>query len=403
MMIKKLPHLIAIPFMAILIAIFAGVSPMSIFYDVIEQGAFRLYAPIITLIFGAVFAQVIHKTNISTSLIKYAAEFCGDSPILLAFVLTFAVAFIFTSVSGLGSVIMVGTIVLPIFMSVGISPSIASVLLIMGLNLGGLFNISNFSFYTQTLNISEQHIKHCVLKLSIVSLLIIVLFILLNVRKSKTVFCCSENLPIKKVKWFSLISPIIPLALLFIWPLVFKTSINIISALLISILYAIITTRPKQIINILTESFLDGIKDSSPAIAIMLGIGMLLQTVSNSDVSDLISPFILKIIPSNKLMYILTFFLLCPLALFRGPLNLFGLGSGLGVIILNTKILKPLAILGALLSIGAIQGICDPTNTHNVWVSNYVNIDTSKILKKSLPYVLLQVLISLTIMSILFV
>ena len=404
MMKKKLPNLIAIPCMAILIAIFGMLSPMEILNDVIEQGAFRLYAPIITAIFGASFAQVIKKTNRATTIVQYTAEFCGDNPFVLAFTLTFATAFIFTSVSGFGAVVMVGTIILPVLLSVGITPSSAATLLIMGLNLGGLFNVANYSFYNQTLKISIDSIKNCALIFSITSTFIIILFILINVHKRKNVFCCSINQQSsKKPKWYSLIAPAIPITLLFVWPLIFKTSINIISATLIGILYAVITTYPKQIVSILTESFLDGIKDCSPVIALMVGIGMLLQVVTNSNISSIMLPVITKIIPSNKLTYILIFFALCPLALFRGPLNLFGLGSGVCVLMLNSNILNPLAILGAMLSIGAMQGICDPTNTHNVWVSNYVNLDTSKLLKKSLPYVLLQIFINLVIMSMLFV
>lgn len=404
MMNKKMPNLIAIPCMAILISIFAMFSPIEILNDVIEQGAYRLYAPIIAAMFGAIFAQVIQKTNIANCIVHYAAEFCGDNPFALAFVLTFATAFIFTSVSGFGAVMMVGTVILPILISVGIAPIVAAILLIMGLNLGGLFNIANYSFYNQTLKIPIHSIRNCTLIFSIPSTIIIILFIILNVHKSKNVFCCSTiRPPIAKLKWYSLISPIIPIFLLITWPLIFKCSINIISATLIGILYAIITTYPKQIVNILLESILDGIKDCSPVIALMLGIGMLLQVVSNTTVSDIMLPIIKTIIPSSKLTYILIFFTLCPLALFRGPLNLFGLGSGIGLLMLNTELLNPLAILGALLAIGAMQGICDPTNTHNVWVANYVNVDTSRLLKKSLPYVLLQILINLIITSILFV
>ena len=389
--------------MAILIAIFAGLPPMEILNDVIELGTINLSGAIITTIFGAVFAQVIYKTNISTSIIRYVAEFCGDNPILLALSLTFATAFIFTSISGLGSVIMIGTIILPMFISIGINPTISAILLIMGINLGGLFNVANYSYYMQTLKVSQHSIRDCAFILSITSLLIIVLFVLLNVRKNKSVFFCSVPLPVKRLRWYSLISPIIPITLLFVWPLIFKIPINIRSAILIGILYAIITTRPKKIVDILTESFLDGIKDASPAIALMIGIGILIQTVTNEDVYSVVSPIILKIIPSKKLTYVLTFFLLSPLALFRGPLNLFGLGSGIGRFMYELNVLNPLAILGALLSIGAIQGILDPTNTHNIWTANYVNTDTSKILKKALPYVLLQVFMNLIIISVLFV
>jgi hypothetical protein len=37
--------------------------------------------------------------------------------------------------------------------------------------------------------------------------------------------------------------------------------------------------------------------------------------------------------------------------------------------------------------VGQIQGVCDPTNTHNVWIANYVGSDVQKILRRTLGYV----------------
>ena len=206
-----------------------------------------------------------------------------------------------------------------------------------------------------------------------------------------------------KVKWYSLITPIIPLIIVFASPYIFNTNIKVIGAIFIGIIYGIITTRPREIKTILIQSCLDGIQDVSPAIAIMIGIGILLQTVANNAVSTIISPVLSFILPTHKITYVIIFFLFAPFALYRGPLNLFGLGSGLASLMIASKAISPLAILGALLSIGAIQGICDPTNTHNVWVSNYINSDTTKLLKKALPFALAQVFISLIVMSILYV
>lgn len=405
MISKKLPTLVALPFMAILIAIAAGVSGNDILNDIIGQGSFRLYAAIITTMFSAMFAQVINKTGISSSIIRYVAEFGGDNPIIVALFLTFATALVFTSVSGLGAVIMVGTITIPIMISVGISPVVSSILLIMGLNLGGLFNLSNYTFYSQILNINVTYVRNCAFILSVVNSIMIIVYTLLNVKSSTNIFHCSvqSDYSNKKIRFYALLTPILPILLTFIWPLLFGSNINIISSLLIGTLYGIITTYPKKVLDLFTKSFFDGICDSSPAIALMISIGILLQTVTNEQVSSIVSPIIIALVPTNKITYVLIFLLCAPFALFRGPLNLFGLGSGVVSLMLMTNMLNPLAILGAIMSVGAIQGICDPTNTHNVWVANFTGIDTSRILKRSLPYCLLQVLINLIIMSILFV
>lgn len=405
MMSKKLPTLIALPSMAIIIAALLGISFNDILNDIIGLGSFRLYAAIITTIFGAAFAEVIYRTGISTSIIRFASEFGGDNPLFLSIILTFATAVIFTSVSGLGAVIMVGTIVIPILISVGVNPTVSSILVILGLNLGGLFNLSNYTFYSQVLDVHVTYVRNCAFILGATNSTIILLYAILNVRRSKNMFysLSKKASPYAKVPFYALITPIIPIILTFIWPLIFKTNINVLAAMLIGILYGILTTCPLRIIDILTKSFLDGITNAASAIALMCSIGILIQTVTNEQVSSVISPFIMNFMPSNKITYVLIFLLCSPFALFRGPLNLFGLGSGIVSLMLMTNTLNPLAILGAIMSVGAVQGICDPTNTHNVWIANYSSTDTAHILKKSIPYVMLQVLINLIIMSIFFV
>lgn len=405
MISKKLPTLIALPTMSILITLLLGISFCDVLNDIIGLGSFRLYAAIITTIFGATFAEVINKTGISKNIIRNASEFGGDNPIVLSLIITFATALIFTSVSGLGAVIMVGTVVIPILVSVGVSPVVASILVILGLNLGGLFNISNYTFYSQILNVNVTYVRNCAFILSITNSIIIIMYILLNVGRNKNMFYCSiqNDHTYPRVRFWALIAPIIPISLTFIWPLIFKTNINVITSMLIGTLYAIFTTYPKKAISLFTKSILDGIVDSASAIALMISLGILLQAVTNEQVATIVSPIISWLMPTNKFTYVIIFLLCAPFALFRGPFNLFGLGSGIVSLMIMSHTLNPLAILGAIMSIGAVQGICDPTNTHNIWIANYCNVDTTQILKKSLPYVILQVLINLVVMCIFFV
>jgi hypothetical protein len=49
--------------------------------------------------------------------------------------------------------------------------------------------------------------------------------------------------------------------------------------------------------------------------------------------------------------------------------------------------LSAAAVMAALLSVGQLQGVSDPTNTHNVWIANYVGVDVQRVLRATLPYV----------------
>jgi hypothetical protein len=96
-------------------------------------------------------------------------------------------------------------------------------------------------------------------------------------------------------------------------------------------------------------------------------------------------PLVESIVPRSKLTYVLIFTLLGPLALYRGPLNIWGLGYGVGGVLLATGVPAG-AIMGILMSLGIIQGVSDPTNTQNVWIANEVRVGVNEILWRTLPY-----------------
>ncbi len=99
-------------------------------------------------------------------------------------------------------------------------------------------------------------------------------------------------------------------------------------------------------------------------------------------VTENIGPQLAQILPTTGLTFVLFFAILAPLALYRGPLNVWGLGLGIGAIMMATGRMSGLAIMAALMSVGQIQGICDPTNTHNVWTAASIGCDVNDILRK---------------------
>ena len=97
------------------------------------------------------------------------------------------------------------------------------------------------------------------------------------------------------------------------------------------------------------------------------------------------------------------FTLLAPLALYRGPLNLFGLGSGVAGLMIGLGLLPATAVMSALLAVERMQAIADPTNTHNVWLAGYADVDVNQITAKLLPYVWLLVAAGVLVATIMFV
>ncbi|MDR2552797.1 MAG: C4-dicarboxylate ABC transporter, partial [Treponema sp.] len=157
----------------------------------------------------------------------------------------------------------------------------------------------------------------------------------------------------------------------------------IIPAFIAGIVWIMIFTARNfsRAMNMLMKTCYDGITAGAPAIILFIALGMLLLAVTNPMVKEILNPFLLAVVPAGRVAFIIFFALLAPLSLYRGPLNLFGLGSGIAALVIGLGTLNPLAVMGAFLSAERIQGCGDPTNTQNVWTANFANVDVNSITK----------------------
>ena len=386
MMTKKMPAILALPLMGILIAAVAGVPFISgdkevktITSFVIGSGAAKLASTITVTIFGAIFAKVIQKEGISDAIIRKAAELAGDKPMVIAIALTAAIAVIFTAMSGAGPVIMVSQIAVPLLLSAGVAPVVAASLILFGLNIGLLFNVSQYQLYVDTIGMDMEVIKSTSVVMGVVCAVVTLAYIVINTRGAakSAAWAAQAGSDKKDVNPVALLMPIVPIVL------VFFLKWNAETALI---------TKPKQAMQVLSSSVVEGIKDVAGVIGLMVGIGILLNGVSAPETSALMQPIISMILPSNPIVYVAVFTILSPLALYRGPLNMYGLGSGLANIFVAAGTLSPAAVGMALRSTSVVQCVSDPTNTQNVIVADYANVDVNDILKSTLPYTMVMAL-----------
>ncbi len=392
MMTKKLPAILALPLMGILIAAVAGVPFVSADADtqsitdfVLSKGAVKLAGTISVTIFGAIFAKAIQKEGISDAIIRKAAELAGDKPTAIALALTAAIAIIFTAMSGAGPVIMVSQIAIPLFLSAGIEPVVAASLILFGLNIGLLFNVSQYQLYVDTIGMDMNVILSTSAVMGVICVIVTIVYIGLNTRSAKKSAAWAAKAPAKTdVNPVALIMPLVPIVL------VFFLKWNAETALLISIIVTVLITKPKEAIQVLSSSVVEGIKDVAGVVGLMMGIGILLNGVSATQTSSLMQPIISAIVPSNPIVYVILFTILSPLALYRGPLNMYGLGSGLAKIMVAAGTLSASAVGMALRSTSVVQCVSDPTNTQNVIVADYANVDVNDILKSTLPYTMVM-------------
>lgn len=391
MMTKKLPAILALPIMGILIAIISGVPFSSqdpevktIMGFVIGKGGAKLAGTIVVTIYGSIFARVIQKKGISDSIIKKAAELSGDKPLIIALALTIAIAIIFTAMSGAGAVIMVSQIAVPILLAAGIDSLVASCLILLGLNIGLIFNVSLYQIFIDTIGMKLETIKAYSLVMGVISCFVTFVYIYVNVYKKSLVGTrksYATTVPQNKdVNIVALFMPLLPIVLVFI------LSWNPDTSLILSIIITSLIVNPLEMVHDLSSSVVEGIKDVAGVIGLMIGIGILLNAVFAPQSTELIRPVISFIVPSSAIMYVIVFTILSPLALYRGPLNMFGLGSGIAKILLLSGTLSIPAVGMALKSTSMVQTVSDPTNTQNVIIAGICKVDVNDILKSTLPY-----------------
>ena len=119
---------------------------------------------------------------------------------------------------------------------------------------------------------------------------------------------------------------------------------------------------------------------------IMVAIGMVIASVGSPEVSASMAGLMSRILPHGRMTYILFFALLAPLCLYRGPFNMWGLGSGVLGLMIASQILPVHAIVAAFLACHLFLLACDPTNSHHVWAADYLKIEVFDLTKKSFLY-----------------
>lgn len=399
MMTKKLPAIVAMPVLGILIAAIAGVpfltpaeeGGQTIFGHVIGTGSARLGSTIVVTIFGAIFAKVIEKQGIAGEIIRKAAELAGDKPRAVAFAISLAIFLIFIGMSGTGAVIMVATIAIPLLLAAGIAPIAAASLILMSLTAGLMINVSAYQMYIDMFGMTADDAKYMGVVLAVIGMVITFVYIMLKVKPNpvRSSWAMPAQNQEKKVHPVALVMPVLPLVLVFLFKL------DALPALMIGIVVTALITTPKDIANVLSACFIEGIKDVAAAIGLMIGIGILLNGVTTTAVTTIIQPYITAITPKNAIVYVILFTVLSPLATYRGPLNSGGMGGALGTLMIGTGLISPNAIGWALRANTFTQCICDPTNTHNVVCADFAHVDVNDVLKSTLPYAVVMCFIGM--------
>lgn len=351
-------------------------------------------AILVNVFFGAFFGRILMDTGIAATLIRKVVELGGDKPRVTMSLLCIVTAVIFTSMTGIGPVISIAVIVLPIMLSLGI-PSSVALFSFMGSIMAGIFgNIVNFKQYQAlfaTANESYASYDYnayfgfgmIAMAVSLVIVLIVANLAMNNKKISRAWAATTPEEEHSKdapaISWISIILPVIGVV-------VFK--IPIIFGFIFAGFFALLTCGKLKggfasVCRMLSKQFADGAIDVAPMIGFLLTLAMF------NNAATYASPYFKilfgGVMPQTALLLCIVFAILTPLGFFRGPMNLVGSGTAILAVVVSTAA-WPVQFLYPLFAVTTVAPQhLDVTQSWVAWGFGYTKVPARDFMKMSIP------------------
>lgn len=395
MLTRRLPTAFALVLLAVAIAVVAG-APLtgkgSVLLTVLQEGAPTLAATMIAVLLGSWLGKLLDETGIAGTLVRKIIEFGGDRPTVVALGVLGVSALVGTVTGSAPAAMLAGIIGIPAMIAVGIPKVTAAGTILMGIAVGIPFELPVWQFFSTALELPVPTVRGFMIKLFPFALVAAVLFVLVESRRrgvehawafrSATAKPLSRRAKLGDAPWYALITPLVPLAL------ALGLDVPIIPSLLAGVLYALVTTtRPGGMNKRLLRTLYGGFEVAAPPIVLFIAIGILLAAVKLPGAVEALEPLVKAVSPQNAVLFVLVFTLLVPLCLYRGPLNVFGLGAGIAGVLIAAGIYPATAVLGLATSYNQVFGVADPTSTQTVWSAQYAGVTPQQVMLRTLPYV----------------
>ncbi|MFD8045534.1 transporter [Streptomyces chartreusis] len=398
MLTRRLPTAVALVLLAVVIAFLAG-APLtgenSVLDTVLQEGAPALAATMIAIILGSWLGKLLDETGVAGTLVRKIVEFGGDRPTVVALGVLAVSALVGTVTGSAPAAMLAGIIGIPAMIAVGVPKVTAAGTVLMGIAVGIPFELPVWQFFSTTLELPIPTVRGFMVKLFPFALVAALAFVLVETRRRGTEHAWSlrsVDSPDAKPRsrreelgdapWYALLAPAVPLVL------ALGFELAIIPSLLAGVLYALVTTtRPGEMNKRLLRTLYGGFEVAAPPIALFVAIGILLAAVKLPGAVDALEPLVKAVSPQNAVLFVLVFTLLVPLCLYRGPLNVFGLGAGIAGVLIATGIYPAAVVLGMATSYNQVFGVADPTSTQTVWSAQYAGVTPQQVMVRTLPYV----------------
>lgn len=379
-------------------AVIGQVPYMVTVTDIIQKGAESYGPTAIVVIFGSWFGRMLVETGIASSLIRRAVELGGDKLLVTTILVSLVTAFIFTSTFGVGAVIAIGVIALPVLLSIGVPEKVAVPAFTMSIGAAMYINQVLFKqiimfFPPDSVPFNGPYFTFGVTAMA-VSFAVIVLMLIFNLalrRPVKNWAVHSPQVNVVHVPFIAYIVPAVPvlMAVLANWPPL--------PGMILAIFLTLVTTGKLRPWNNAQAILLRALKDGTTDVALLLGMLFMLAMfgAAAGKVAGIFKAVLGPYIPTDPWTIAIAFGVLAPLGLFRGPLMAWGAGSATIAILVGMNLFPP-ALLLPLVYVPTISmaiAMC-PTQSWNLWAISYSKVTITDHLKTGVGWAWLTVIIN---------
>ena len=370
-----------------------GLVPFNDFIQKVIAAPALNYAPTIMYIaFGSWFGRVLVDSGIAPAISQKTAKAGKKNATLAAILVVLVTALIFVSAYGVGSVIAIGVILLPILLSIGLPRKVALTTFILSIGAPMYLNVVLFNQIKAFFPSAVYGGKYITFGLAAmtVQLLAVVVYLFLH-RKEFDASKAAENLQIVgatekneevgKINVLAYFVPIVPvfMNMVFHW--------DAIPALILATLLGMLLTgrmkRGNGFIKFLNDTIKKSISDIAGLIMFLMALTMFAGAAQIN--AARFQSLLTSVIPHNIWVLALVLGIAAPLALFRGPLHVWGAGAATAAVLAGAHVF-PDAILLPLMYVPSLMAVStDLTQSWNVWALNYMKVDGKTLLKQGVP------------------
>ena len=336
-------------------------------------------------------------TGIARTIIRKAVELGGDRPAITCILLCIVTSLIFTSAYGAGAVVAIGVIVFPIMLSLGIPKPLATASFLMSVGAGLYFNLGWFNqvnaLFDNQFPFDTKYQIFAAIAFGI-QMLATILMVIISMKKKHVNHPWAAKKPTieteKKVNSLALLTPILPVVLAIFFD--FKPITAILVAVIWALLFSGNLKKWNEIGTLVQKTFYDGVADVGLVFAFLFFLQMFLRAAKVC--APLLSPIVSPFMPNNLMLLFILFGVFGILAIFRGPLTIWGAGAATLAMFQSIGTIPIIALFPLfLVPSTTVNGSICPTQSWCLWAIGYNKVSIKDYFKEVLAYALIVCLI----------